>query len=69
MVVVRDVLCRVKSAVRIREEKKLQSCHGIDLFSSAANFIHGLNVPIFVLLFSSYGTGISSNNNSNIIIL
>ena len=35
MVVVRDVLCRVKSAVRVREEKKLQSCHGIDQHAGA----------------------------------
>ena len=31
----RDVLCWVKSAVRIREEKKLQSCHGIDQHAGA----------------------------------
>ena len=35
MVVVRDVLCRVKSAVRVREEKKLQSFHGIDQHAGA----------------------------------
>ena len=38
MVVVRDVLCRVKSAVRVREEKKLQSSHGID-FARPEKFI------------------------------
>ena len=31
----RDVLCREKSAVRTREEKKLQSCHGIDQHAGA----------------------------------
>ena len=34
----RDVMCRVKSAARVREEKKLQSCHGID-FARPEKFI------------------------------
>ena len=48
-VVMRHVLRRVKPAVRIRKEKELQSCHGVDQHASAGNPDLGLAVARVVL--------------------
>ena len=48
-VMMRHVLRRVKPAVRIRKEKELQSCHGVDQHARAGNPDLGLAVARVVL--------------------